>query len=82
MVGMSSRVASVMGKKVANTGPICSCTIFTSTNWLAQIRWQISTRLHARKRVIDNTLPPPGRTDTPSAIGRILQLADNCPTNR
>src|SRR5580658_4128143 len=37
---MRHRVASAIGRSVAKIGPICSCTSFASTNWLAQIRLQ------------------------------------------
>src|ERR1700675_2230817 len=49
-IGVSIRVASVMGKNVAATGPICSWTILTSTNWLDQMRLHASSSPQSRRR--------------------------------
>src|SRR5215471_17683481 len=49
-IEISISVDSVMGKKVAATGPICSCTILTSTNWLDQMRLHASSNPQSRRR--------------------------------
>src|SRR5579859_893677 len=51
-IGISINVASVIGKNVAATGPICSWTILTSTNWLAQMRLHASSRPQSRRRAV------------------------------
>ncbi len=40
---MSRMVERAMGKVTANSGPICSCTSLTITNWLAHIRLHASS---------------------------------------
>ena len=64
-------MASVMGKNVAKTGPICRCTSLTITNWLAQIRLQTSRKVQSRRRAEENIETPQKLTTRP-ACGRGL----------
>lgn len=48
VIAPSNGFNRIGGSNARGFGPTCSCTIFTSANWLAQIRLQTIKRIQSR----------------------------------